>query len=163
MKRLYAISSVLALLMFGCSSTPSQSNSTTESPNAKRGASIVASSSDVIATGSFVAGEHSTKGGVQIINQNGKRYLQLDRQFETSTSGPDLVVVLHRSANIIGETKPPAHALQQGSYVILAPLKQFNGAQTYEIPAEVNLNDYKSAAIWCRRFNATFGAATLKA
>jgi len=156
MKRLYAISSVLALLMFGCSSTPSQSNSTPESP-------IVASSSDVIATGSFIAGEHPTKGGVQIINHNGKRYLQLDRQFETSTSGPDLVVVLHRSANVIGETKPPAYALQQGSYVILAPLKQFNGEQTYEIPAEVNLNDYKSAAIWCRRFNATFGAASLKA
>ncbi|MGG6263672.1 hypothetical protein ACQ4M3_33680 [Leptolyngbya sp. AN03gr2] len=68
MKQLYAISGVLALLMFGCSSTPSQSNSTTASP-------IVASSSDVIATGSFVAGEHSTKGGVQIINQNGKWYL----------------------------------------------------------------------------------------
>lgn len=162
MKRLCAISSVLALLMFGCSSTP-QSNSTTATPNAKRGESIVASSSDVIATGNFVAGEHPTKGSVQIINQNGKRFLQLDRQFETSTSGPDLVVVLHRSANVLGETKPPAYALQQGSYVILAPLKQFNGAQTYEIPADVNLDDYKSAAIWCRRFNATFGAASLKA
>ncbi|MGG6263673.1 DM13 domain-containing protein [Leptolyngbya sp. AN03gr2] len=45
---------------------------------------------------------------------------------------------------------------------IYTQFKQFNGAQTYEIPADVNLNDYKSAAIWCRRFNATFGAATLK-
>ncbi|MBE9009435.1 DM13 domain-containing protein [Pseudanabaenaceae cyanobacterium LEGE 13415] len=155
--QLYAIASLLALLMFGCSSTPStQSNSTTASPI------VAANSSDIIATGSFVNGEHPTKGGVQIIKQNGKRFLQLDRQFETSTSGPDLVVVLHRSANVIGETKPPAYALQQGSYVILAPLKQFNGEQAYEIPADVNLSDYKSAAIWCRRFNATFGAATLK-
>lgn len=156
-RRLYAIFSGLALLMFGCSSTPSsQSNSTPAEPIA------ASTSSDRIATGSFVSGEQSTKGNVQIINQNGKRFLQLDRQFETSTSGPDLVVVLHRSANVIGETKPPAYALQSGSYVILAPLKQFNGAQAYEIPADVNLSDYKSAAIWCRRFNATFGAATLK-
>ncbi|HYX14670.1 MAG TPA: DM13 domain-containing protein, partial [Nostoc sp.] len=41
------------------------------------------------------------------------------------------------------------------------PLKKYSGAQTYSIPQSINLADYKSAAIWCRKFNATFGAANL--
>jgi Electron transfer DM13 len=42
-----------------------------------------------------------------------------------------------------------------------SPLKKFSGAQSYKIPNNINLADYKSAAIWCRKFNATFGAAKL--
>ncbi|GAP93704.1 DM13 domain-containing protein [Leptolyngbya sp. NIES-2104] len=156
--RFYALSNLLTLFLVSCAAPPSsQSNPTAASPIA------TSTSSDVIAAGSFNKGEHSTKGGVQIVNQNGKRFLQLDQQFETSILGPDLVVILHRSANVLGETNPPFYSLKSGSYVILARLKQFNGAQTYEIPSNINPNDYKSVAIWCRQFNATFGAATLKA
>jgi hypothetical protein len=75
--------------------------------------------------------------------------------------GPDLVVILHRSSDVLSTTKPPAFPLKEGDYVILAPLKQFSGAQEYAIPSTVNLADYQSAAIWCRKFNATFGTAKL--
>jgi Electron transfer DM13 len=119
--------------------------------------------STVISSGNFVNGEHPTQGVAQIINQNGKRILQLNDQFSTSTSGPDLVVALHRSANVVGETTPPAYPLKEGEYTVLAPLKQFSGAQSYEIPSNINLENFQSAVIWCRRFNATFGSATLKA
>jgi Electron transfer DM13 len=44
----------------------------------------------------------------------------------------------------------------------LAPLTNFTGAQRYPIPDDLNLAEFKSAAIWCRQFNATFGAAALK-
>ncbi|MEH2407615.1 MAG: DM13 domain-containing protein [Nostoc sp.] len=44
---------------------------------------------------------------------------------------------------------------------MLAPLKKYSDAQTYPIPNNINLADYKSAAIWCRKFNPTFGAANL--
>ena len=43
----------------------------------------------------------------------------------------------------------------------LAPLKGFSGAQRYEIPDNVNLDDYEAVAIWCRKFNVTFGYAKL--
>ncbi|MGG6264505.1 DM13 domain-containing protein [Leptolyngbya sp. AN03gr2] len=118
--------------------------------------------SSVISSGNFVNGEHPTQGTAEIVNQNGKRILQLNDQFKTSTSGPDLVVVLHRSANVIGETTPPAYPLKEGDYTVLAPLRAFSGAQSYEIPDNLNLNDFQSAVIWCRRFNATFGSAALK-
>ena len=91
-----------------------------------------------------------------------KRILELDSAFKTSTTGPDLVVVLHRLPDVIGSTKPPAYPINEGDYVILAPLQKYSGAQSYEIPKNINLEEFQSAAIWCRKFNATFGAARLQ-
>jgi hypothetical protein len=108
-----------------------------------------------------VSGEHSTQGTVRLVSENGKIFLELDQAFKTSTMGPDLVVILHRSSDVLGSTQPPAYALKEGDYTLLAPLQKFSGAQRYAIPATVNLSDYQSVAIWCRKFNATFGAAKL--
>lgn len=118
-------------------------------------------SDSVISSGTFVDGEHATSGKVTIVTRNGKRFLELGKDFQTSDMGPDLVVILHRKGDVIASTVPPAYPIKKGDYVILAPLKSFKGAQTYEIPENINLDDFLSAAIWCRKFNATFGAATL--
>lgn len=115
----------------------------------------------VIKSGNFKSGEHPTQGNARIVTQNGKSFLELGQGFKTSSSGPDLVVVLHRSNNVLGSTTPPDYPLKNGDYIVLAPLRKFNGAQRYAIPANVNLANFQSAAIWCRKFNATFGAATL--
>jgi Electron transfer DM13 len=117
--------------------------------------------STVIGSGTFVYGEYKTQGKVTITKKNGKSFLELNQSFQTSESGPDLVVVLHRSNNVISSTKPPAYPLKEGDYIVLAPLKKYSGSQTYSIPDNINLTDYKSVAIWCRKFNATFGAANL--
>jgi hypothetical protein len=116
----------------------------------------------VIKSGDFVSGEHPTSGKASILDNNGQFILELGETFETSSMGPDLVVVLHRLEDVIGSTNPPAYPLREGDYVVLAELESFDGAQRYSIPADVNLDEYQSAAIWCRRFNATFGAATLQ-
>lgn len=112
-------------------------------------------------SGTFVAGEKPTQGSVRLTNRNGQTWLDLGEDFATSEMGPDLVVILHRSDNIIGSTQAPAHSINEGDYVVLAPLQKFKGAQSYAIPGNVNLADYRSAGIWCRKFNATFGAAVL--
>jgi len=114
-----------------------------------------------IKTGEFESGEHPTQGGVRVVNENGQTFLELNQEFMTSDMGPDLVVILHRSDNVLGSTKPPAYSLKEGDYVILAPLQKFSGTQQYTIPTSVDLSKYRSAAIWCRKFNATFGAAKL--
>ncbi|HIK45013.1 MAG TPA: DM13 domain-containing protein [Leptolyngbyaceae cyanobacterium M65_K2018_010] len=121
-----------------------------------------AAESGVIKSGSFISGEHATSGIARIVNNSGQLVLELDQTFETSPMGPDLVVVLHRSEDVIGSTEPPAFPLREGDYAILAELESFSGGQRYLIPTDVNLDDYRSVAIWCRRFNATFGAATLQ-
>ncbi|WP_413162353.1 DM13 domain-containing protein [Capilliphycus salinus ALCB114379] len=122
---------------------------------------LVQTSGNLVSSGTFVSGEHETKGTARIINENGKRYLELGNDFSTFNMGPDLVVILHRSEDVIGSTEPPAYGLNEGDYVIIAPLQEFSGTQRYEIPDNINLEDYPSAGIWCRRFNATFGAARL--
>lgn len=115
----------------------------------------------VLRTGMFVDGEHPTQGSVQIVERDGERVLEFGEDFQTD-AGPDLVVVLHRSADVIGESTPPAFPINEGDYVVLEPLQMVDGTQQYVIPADVNLEDYQSAAIWCREFNATFGSASLQ-
>lgn len=117
---------------------------------------------EVIKSGSFASGEHPTQGMAQLVRQENGIVLQLDQSFQTSTSGPDLFVVLHRSEDVLGSTEPPAYPLVEGEYVVLAPLQSYSGTQAYEIPGDINVDDYRSAVIWCRQFNATFGAAVLQ-
>lgn len=161
------------VILLGCTrgtaTQQSGSNAVSESPksndpvvNSPSPQTAQSSQLSVLRSGTFVDGEHPTQGNVRIIKQNNQRLLELDKTFTTSTSGPDLVVILHRLADVIGSTTPPAYPIKEGDYVLLAPLKSYNGTQSYLIPASLNLDDFKSAAIWCRRFNATFGAATLK-
>jgi hypothetical protein len=131
---------------------------TTEiSPSTRPGQLIAAT----LRSGSFVRGEQLTRGGASIIKIKERAFLQLDSSFKTSSQGPDLVVVLHRSRNVLGATKPPNHALKGSSYVVLAPLRKYSGTQRYAIPDNINLEDYHSVVIWCRKFNATFGVARL--
>jgi Electron transfer DM13 len=112
-------------------------------------------------SGTFIRGEQPTRGGASIVTKNGRSFLQLDSAFKTSSQGPDLVVVLHRSGNVLGTTKPPSYALKGNNYVVLAPLKKYSGTQSYSIPANIDLANYRSVVIWCRKFNATFGVAKL--
>lgn len=119
--------------------------------------------SKILRSGTFVDGEHPTSGTVRIVEKDGKKHiLELDSAFKTSTTGPDLVVILHRLPDVIGSTKPPAYPINEDDYVILAPLQKYSGAQSYQIPKNINLKEFQSAAIWCRKFNATFGAAKLQ-
>lgn len=170
--RRFALLSIAALVFTGCAGEVAK-NQTTESPMpVVANASPSPNQSDAIAqsggttkkvvrSGNFVSGEHPTQGTARIVTQNGKSFLELDQGFKTFEMGPDLVVVLHRSSDVISSTLPPAYPLKEGDYVVLAPLQKFSGAQRYAIPTNVNLADFQSAVIWCRQFNATFGAATL--
>ena len=46
-------------------------------------------------------------------------------------------------------------------YVHLGALKGNIGNQNYEIPAEVDLSEYKSVVIYCVPFHVVFATATL--
>ncbi|OZH54847.1 electron transfer flavoprotein [Hydrocoleum sp. CS-953] len=109
----------------------------------------------LIANGSFVTVEqnHPTSGNARIITENGKRYLEFTEDFTTVT-GPDVRVILHRNSSI------PVNVKEE-NYINLAALKNVKGTQRYELPQNVNLNEFKSVGIWCRKFNVTFGYVRL--
>jgi hypothetical protein len=104
--------------------------------------------------GSFQAGEHPTQGNVRIITDRGKRYIEFDKSFKAN-NGPDLFVILHRNQAV------PVYGIKGKDYTSIARLKKTSGTQRYAIPDNINLVDFKSVAVWCRQFNATFGFATL--
>jgi Electron transfer DM13 len=113
-----------------------------------------ASPSSTIASGSFVAAEQPTQGTFRIVAENRQRYLELGQTFKTN-NGPDLHVILYRT------DAPPQSGLRRQDYISLGRLQKVNGTQRYAIPGNVNLANFHSAAIWCRRFNATFGYGKL--
>jgi hypothetical protein len=159
---------IAAALTVGCTGNRVEQAEVEQSPDAVASSpappaspELAQATQTVEKSGTFVSGEHPTQGTVRLVSQNGQSFIELGQDFQTSEMGPDLVVILHRSDNVIGSTEPPAYAINEGDYVVLAPLEQFTGAQSYPIPSNVNLADYRSAGIWCRKFNATFGAAVL--
>ncbi|MGF1675793.1 MAG: DM13 domain-containing protein [Rivularia sp. (in: cyanobacteria)] len=147
-----AVLGIVALLSVGCTNIESQSET---QPQVQTVAETPATSS-VQASGTFQDAEHPTKGTASIITENGKKYIQFDDKFK-SDSGPDLFVILHK------DDKLPITGIKEADYVTIAPLKSTSGTQKYEIPENVDLANFKSVAVWCRQFNATFGYAVLKA
>lgn len=111
-------------------------------------------SKSLLASGSFVKAEKATTGKAKIVSINGKRYLEFNKAFRTG-NGPDVKVILHKNSSV------PLN-IREGNYITLARIKSFSGKQRYEIPSNVNLEDYKSVGIWCEQFNATFGYASLR-
>ncbi len=103
-------------------------------------------------TNEFIGVAHPASGTAKIVEENGQRYLEFDTAF-SSQAGPDLFVLLH------AESVPRSY--NPDKYVNLGPLQQVAGAQRYAIPADVAVADFKSAVIWCRQFDVTFGYAEL--
>ncbi len=124
----------------------------TELPAPSMTVAIETTAASVLASGDFQKSEHPTSGNAQIVMQNGKKYLKLDSSFQ-SDSGPDLFVILHRQAS------PKSYG--KADYVNLGRLKKVSGQQMYSIPSGVNIGNFKSVVIWCKKFNATFGFAPL--
>jgi Electron transfer DM13 len=140
-----AMLGLVAFLSLGCTNqaatqTPTTAATTVDSAKAK--------------TGQFQAGEHPTQGQVSVVKEQEKNYLEFDQNFKTD-KGPDLYVILYR-----GE-KPPISGIKEKDYVSIARLQNTSGNQRYALPNNIKLAEFKSVAIWCRQFNATFGYAAL--
>ena len=148
-----ATSTIASLVLFGgvgqlaINAQPAQAIKATQT-------TVAATPKSLLASGSFVKAEKATTGKAKIVSINGKRYLKFDKAFSTG-NGPDVKVILHKNSSV------PAN-IKEGNYITLSLIKSFNGEQKYEIPDNVNLDDYKSVGIWCEEFNATFGYATLQ-
>ena len=150
-----AVLGIVALLTVGCGNVESQSQQSETQPQPETVVETPAAGS-VQASGVFIDAGYSTEGTASIVTENGKKYIHFDDKFK-SDNGPDLFVILHK------DDKLPNTGIKEEDYTTIATLKSKNGAQRYEIPDNVDVSNFKSVAIWCRAFNATFGYAVLKA
>jgi len=147
--------------MIGCSDVPAKNIQNT--PTESVVTATKAETKPQKRSGNFISGEHTTTGIANIVQENGTYFIEFDQTFKTSSSGPDLFVILHRSPDILKITKPPDFGIAEGDFVTIAPLQSFNGKQRYEIPKNIQPDSYKSVLVWCRQYNATFGFAPLSA
>ena len=140
------------------STTSSSTRPPTISAGPQRPASRPAPQTRVLLTGRLISHEHRTSGTVAVLAlPDGRRILRIEN-LDTS-DGPDLKVWLSAATVVPG--KAGWHVFDDGRYRALGALKGNHGNQNYPIPADVRLDDFRSAVIWCDRFNVSFGAAGL--
>lgn len=106
--------------------------------------------------GNFVKAEAPTSGTARIVSDGKHQFLEIDGAFKTTNQAPDLHVVLEPSAT------PPKSYSNPGQFINLGKLQKVSGAQRYPIPDSINVDSYKSVAIWCRMANATIGYAQFR-
>jgi hypothetical protein len=113
---------------------------------------------ELMNTGLFVDGApgHHGEGAVSIYEMpNGSQALVLD-PFEV-TDGVHLHVIMAASPD-----PRSREDVLGGPYLDLGELKSNSGPQTYEIPLEVNLEQYKSVVIYSTAFDVVFSYASLE-
>ena len=125
-----------------------------EFPAAPRSSAAGSETPQQLLSGHFKGYAHETHGTAAIYDINGKRVLRLTN-FKTS-NGPDVHVYL-----VAAEVAKDNATVKQAGFIDLGSLKGNKGDQNYEVPADADLNKYKSVSIWCARFGVNFGAATL--
>jgi hypothetical protein len=111
--------------------------------------------STVLTTGRFHSVSHATSG-VATIHQlgDGKRFVRFTT-FETS-NGPDVRVYL-----VAAKDATDNETVTRAGFVDLGAMKGNKGDQNYEVPTNIDLGQYQSVTIWCRRFGVNFATAPL--
>ena len=97
---------------------------------------------------------YMSSGSASIVEKDGKYFVVFGDDFSTP-NGPDLVVYLTKNNG-------PSSRDDVSQGIQLQKLKSTNGMQVYEIPENVNINDYNSVTIHCRAFNVPWSYAPLK-
>ena len=117
----------------------------------------VSGKSAPLATGRFHSVAHDTMGEASIHElEGGRRVLRLT-DFSTS-NGPDVRVYLVKAADA-----SDSETVKDAGFVELGKLKGTEGSQNYDVPANVDLAQYRAVTIWCARFGVNFGTAPLSA
>jgi len=118
---------------------------------------VTESNSDMsmLAQGSFYDVAHVGSGLAGLYQlANGSRILRLEN-FQVE-NGPDLYVYL-----VPLESVPNTAGSEIAGSVSLGKLKGNIGDQNYDIPADLDLSQFKSVVIWCQAFAVPFSAAPL--
>jgi len=114
-------------------------------------AQAAADAARTIATGAWVKSSYRIAGRWAIVMRDGARYIEFDDDFKTRR-GPDLKVYLStRAVEELTDATVAANSLE------VAALQSHRGAQVYEIPAGLDLNDYRAVLIHCKRFAHLWG------
>jgi hypothetical protein len=109
----------------------------------------------VLSTGNFHGVAHETMGAATVYRlPDGKRVLRFTG-FMTS-NGPDVQVYLGKAPDAADN-----ETVTKAGFYHVGALKGTEGDQNYELPDDLNLDEFRSVTIWCRRFGVNFATAPL--
>lgn len=130
----------------------------TAAPNASEpmpgtSAATAAPSSSVRVRGQlgYVDDLHNGKGEVQVVEVGGRRFVRFESV--AITNAPDVHIYLSRDTG---------GRYVEANTIYLGPLKATNGSFNYEIPASVDVAQYRSVVVWCRAFTTLITWADLR-
>jgi hypothetical protein len=113
------------------------------------------SSEQILLRGNFYNLVHVSSGEVAVYQlSDGTRILRF--QNFSVDNGPDLYVYL-----VPVDPVPSTSGTEIAGFYNIGRLKGNVGDQNYEIPADIDLSQYKSVVIWCQAFAVPFAAAPL--
>jgi plastocyanin len=99
----------------------------------------------------FMDGNYTVNGQAYLEeSEDGGLALRFTEQFSTS-SGPDLDVYLSNSQQI------------DASSLLVAPLEDTAGAQSYDLPDSISMGDYSHVVVYCTEFSALWGYGEFEA
>ena len=104
---------------------------------------------------SFTKKRYNIKGHWEIIDNCGRKTIQFSEDFKTK-GGPDLRVYLSPFHIKDLDNKNAADQALQ-----ISVLHSKKGAQSYSLPGDIDLSDYKSLIIHCEAFSVFWGGADL--
>lgn len=111
----------------------------------------------ILKQGKFVNADffHKGSGQAYIIEYTDGRKILRFENFKT-VNGPDLYVYLSKSAAPAGDLK------NLNDFIDLGRLKGNVGDQNYDLTQNIQIEEYQSAVIWCKKFGVLFPYAVLK-
>jgi hypothetical protein len=158
-KRTLIVGAVVALGLIGWYAFRPERAFIDNTVNESLGAAGPAASAEpvTLAEGMFHSNAHETSGTATILSLgDGRRILRLTN-FSTS-NGPDVRVYLVAAPDVMDN-----ETVKNAGFVELGPMKGNKGDQNYDVPATVDLAQYRTVTIWCKRFSVNFGSAPLAA
>ena len=115
-----------------------------------------AQSSETLFEGVWTKKSFKAAGAWEISQKDGQLFVSLSDDFKTRKA-PDLKIFLSplAAADVTGKNAT------EGS-VLISPLESNKGAQSYPLPAEIDLAQFKSIIIHCEQYSKLWSAADLK-
>ncbi len=117
--------------------------------------SAAETASETLYSGVWKKKTAKSSGDWSIVKEGGRTFVKLSGDFKTRKA-PDLKIFLSPLSAAEANSKNATDGA-----VLIAPLSSNAGAQTYEIPAGVNLAAYKSILIHCEAYAKLWSAANL--
>ena len=111
----------------------------------------------ILSTGKFQGADsfHKGEGVAAVIDVDGTRRVLRFESFSV-TNGPDLRVYLTAHPNPQSQDD-----VTSGAYIELSKLKGNKGNQNYDIPDDIDVDDFNTVLIYCKPFHVVFATAPL--